>query len=164
MSRRGKWAAGAGSGALIDLGVVFFHQAARGAGRREAKTGIEPLGIRGGQHEAAQPLQGGMGQDGGHQGLAVALTAMGGQHEYIGEIAEGGFVCDDPGEGHLLAVDIAAEAQGMIDGPLHRGEGNAEAPVGLLGEETVNERDIEPSLVVADLQWGLGVLHPGSLP
>ena len=38
MSRRGKWAAGAGSGALIDLGVVFFHQAVRGAGRRKLLT------------------------------------------------------------------------------------------------------------------------------
>ena len=63
---------------------------------------------------------------------------MFGQHEDVGEITEGGLVCDDPGEGDLLAVEMGSEAQGVVDGPLQVGEGNAEAPVGLFTEETVN--------------------------
>ena len=67
-------------------------------------------------------------------------------------------------EGDLLAVEIGSEAQGVVDGPLQGGEGNAEAPVGLFTEETVNERDVEASLVVAYLKRRFCGLHPGSLP
>ena len=71
---------------------------------------------------------------------------MFGQHEDVGEITEGCLVGDDPGEGDLLAVEIGSEAQGVVDGPLQGSEGNAEAPVGLFTEETVNERDVEAPL------------------
>ena len=128
------------------------------------ETGVEAVGIGGGEGEAAQSLQLGMVEHGRHQRLAVAPAAMLRQDKHVGQIAEGGLVCDDPGEGDLLSAEVAAKAERMVDGPLQGGKGNAATPVGLLRQEAVDQRFVEPSLVGADFKRKFCGLHPGSLP
>ena len=163
MIRRELSAAGH-SGALVDIGVVDLHQAAGACWRPAAETGVEAVGIGGGDGEATQSLQLGMVEYGCHQCLAVAAAAILWQHEHVGQIAEGGPVCDDPSEGDLLTAELAAKAERMVDGPLQGGKGNAATPVGLFRQETVDQRQVEPPLVGADFKRKYCGLHPGSLP
>src|SRR5690606_3398760 len=119
----------------------------------EAEPRVQAVRVGGGQQEAAQALQLRMGHHRGHQLLAETTAAVLRQDEDIGQVAEGGAIGDDAGEGHLaFAFEVAAEAQRAGDRPLHRLPRDALAPVRLPGEETVDQVDIQFAPVVADAQ------------
>ncbi len=92
-----------------------------------------------------------MGHHCRHQLLAIAAPTMGIKHEHIGQIAEGGTVGDHARERHLpYALAITAETQRAGDRPLHRVQRNAQAPIGLLAKEAMDQRQVEFLLVGTD--------------
>ena len=91
------------AGSDIDVRHVSLHESLRTPGCREAELRIQPVRIGGGQRKAPEALQSGMAEHGGHQHLAVALAAMGGQYEHIDQVGKGGVVRYDPGDGPASA-------------------------------------------------------------
>jgi hypothetical protein len=74
--------------------------------------------------------------------------------KHVNQVAEGGEVGDHAGEGDLAAVDIAAEAQRVLDRAVDQRAGNADRPCRLFAEEAVNQRNVEFGTVGTDLQTG----------
>ena len=77
-----------------------------------------------------------------------------GQHEEVEQVAEGGVIGDGAREGHLTAIDKAAEAERIFDRQIDDRARNAHGPGRLFAEESVDQRDIELRAVGADLEIG----------
>ena len=70
-------------------------------------------------------------------------------HENVGDVRERRAVADDAGESHLAAAVEGAEADRVVDRPLHDLAGNPLGPVGP-GEELVDRGQVEPRRIRGD--------------
>ena len=108
-----------------------FHAAIRCGQGLEAVATVERMGIAGEQHEAAQALQVGMGEQGLDHPIGEPLAAMHFEHVDIAQVGEGGAVGDDAGETDLPhPVSPQRDAQRVRDGPLDGRQRDAFAPLG----------------------------------
>ena len=119
-----------------------FHVALGMGGGLETELLVETVGVEGDQHPAADALQIGVGDNRADERLAQSPAPVFRQDEHIGQVGEGGAIGDDPGEGHLFAVMIDPEAEGILDHPFHQDTGNVFGPIGLR-DETVDHLEIE---------------------
>src|SRR5215204_2707104 len=72
------------------------------------------------------------------------------KHEDVCHPGEGGVVGHDPREAHLLGPPIEAEVERVLDRPLHHRPRDPLRPVGLLGQEAVNQLDVELGRISGD--------------
>jgi len=83
-----------------------------------------------------------MCEDSIHERLAITPAPMLRQDEDVHKVGEGRVVGDDASKRDLGLAEEAAEAERVVNGPLHQGKRNAFGPIGVLGEEAVDEREI----------------------
>src|SRR5208283_2295532 len=74
---------------------------------------------------------------------SVAAATKRRQHEHVFQVCESGAICNHAGEADLLAVDIAAEADGVRDRFFYQGTCNAAGPVRFLRQKPVDHRHVE---------------------
>lgn len=105
------------------------------------------MGITRGQSESPQSLKLRVSEYRSHERLAVAATAVLGKDKDIHKVGKRGAVRDDTGKRHLSATKKSAKAKRVLNRCLNQGQRNALGPRGVLGEETMNELDVQLSFL-----------------
>src|SRR6266481_682994 len=106
-----------------------------------------------------------MGHDALHEPFRQTLATPGFQHEYIGQIGEGGPVGDYPGEADLIALVINAKAEGVFYRALYCCQRNSPGPV-RVGKKLVHFGDVNPLRIGADFKIAVdpGLNHQLACP
>jgi len=99
--------------------------------------------IASGESKPAQPLKLWVGKYCGHEHLAVTLAPVLWQDKNVHEVSECGVIGDDASKCDLFLADKAAKTERVGNGPLNHSERNRLGPVGLSGEEAVDEPEIQ---------------------
>ena len=106
-------------GLCIHVGVVQFHETAGNRQRSKAGLGIQAISVACGEHEPAKALELGVPLYCFDHSPRETLPAMSLEDIDVGEVCEGGLVCDDPREADLLAASESRKTDGIVEGPLH---------------------------------------------
>ena len=80
--------------------------------------------------------------------LLRPFAAMGGVDVNVAEIGESGAIGDHAGEADLFRTVVNAPSQGVADGLLDDGAGNAFGPIGFSGDKGVDAVEIEARGIV----------------
>src|SRR5204862_7541571 len=113
--------------------------------------------VAGDEMPAPEALEVAMVADRLHELLCDALSAMRRQDEHVRDVAVRRVVRDHAREAYLHVVVVRAEAERVLDRALDEIERDAARPVRRLGQEAMNDVDVESIGVRADLNhWFLG--------
>lgn len=119
-----------------------FHEPIRRREQAEAQLRIQTMGISGDEQHAPQTLNLGMRQERLNQRPRQTSTPVRGKHKNVSQIRKRGPVGDHAGKSDLPAFDVAADTQGVCDGPLDRLAGYARRPIAA-GEKGVNRPNVK---------------------
>lgn len=142
---------GLGGSRLLPAGIGhrFAHPATIG-NWDEAESGVEGMGITGGEGPVAEGLQIGMGKEGVEHLLGDASAAMGFIDKDIAEVGEGGAIGDDASNADLGAAGVESGGdEGVGESAIDNIATDAGGPVGS-GQPLMDQVHLEIGVVEGD--------------